>query len=381
MHKIHGGLVKTHIFSYAVANWTLIETDDRYCGFIQSLESIAFDPPLSSDMANFLRNLLVYPQKPVIWLNQVVRQNAPLFVASNIGPQRKPHAKYVQFGCKKCNHQTEMLYFASKDSKDRDYAHAVMQAFFEPLIHEELNRLGSVGNLAPRFCFQIKPRGKDDDSANRPATQHCQLADRRATPCRRLAVSPRPSFRPAPPPPPPVWSKYPDNTGYTYWLHALTYEWFFELTGSKQPPEQRFGGCYQAAKDRNRPAPPTPPPVWSKYRDNNGSTFWLNALTHEWFFELTGSTQPPEQRFGGCCQGAKDNTSSEIGTDSGSTSTGETESLVDACMESAGSQTSCGPCSRMSGSPNPSSSWELCTHRCYAHNLYAVLEVQRDDAV
>ena len=77
-------------------------------------------------MASFLDDLLVHPNVAVVWLDEDTRDKAPLFVSARYGKGNEAHTCVVQFGCRYCEHQMELLYFAANESGRRQQAHDVM---------------------------------------------------------------------------------------------------------------------------------------------------------------------------------------------------------------------------------------------------------------
>ena len=136
--QCHGGRVQEDLFPFQEANWKMVKDDNEHEGWIKSWRDRACFPADVDHMEDFLYHLLVWPNFPVLYLpNDENRTKAPLFiVAHHRGIKRG--ACFVQFGCRYCKRQTQLLYYASDDDMHRSYAETQLLTFFEPLLEQYL---------------------------------------------------------------------------------------------------------------------------------------------------------------------------------------------------------------------------------------------------
>mgnify|MGYP003316509057 CR=1 FL=1 len=190
--RCHGGVVKQELFPFEDVNWKLVDTDTKHESWIRSWRDRAGLPPHVED---FLNHLLVWPSYPVLWLdNDPNRTEAPIFIVAH-HTKIAAQACFVQFGCRYCKHQTELLYYAADDMY-RKHATKVMITFFEPLLQEYLSRRG----LSHRFPTVLsltaanleiianRPAGRSRPSLPPPPTTPKRLRDSEA-PSSKLGLS------------------------------------------------------------------------------------------------------------------------------------------------------------------------------------------------
>ena len=342
----HGGVYGVHLFSFGVMNWKTVVNDTQYLAWIDSWRDLAGFP---EHMETFLNSLLTGPEGPIIWLpNDERRARAPLFVAAHYGKGRTRQARWYQFGCIYCRHQTTLLYPGSPDLLERQDAFNKLMLFFEPLLRKYLDRLG--GSMPPALPQR-------DLYAHGPLT--ASMLQEHSV--RLLRGPEHPTVQLAPPPPPPypppltlTAPPSPPSTAYTVYSDSM-------FTDDADASISYDASASTAGSDFKG--------TWKRFIWDDDH-WWHNDKTGDWFFEKTGTTvRLSPKTLGKCCSksscmeipyaGAADDDDDDDGntefvTDDGSTVAGTADTTL-----------GLGP-----PAPPGGGYTSMCTHRHYAHNLY-----------
>ena len=105
-----------------------MDSDTKFFGWINSWRDLAGFP---EHVEAFLQSLLAWSEDPVIWsAYDQDRARAPLFVAAYYGKGKSQQARWYQFGCTYCRHQTTCLHPGSRDLLERQDAFNKLMFFF-----------------------------------------------------------------------------------------------------------------------------------------------------------------------------------------------------------------------------------------------------------
>jgi hypothetical protein len=112
---------------------------------------------------------------------------------------------------------------------------------------------------------------------------------------------------------------------------------------------------------------------WKKYKTAKGHLWWWNDKSHDWFFEATGSREPPVRKFGGSCSKDGDccksgNADSE-GEESTASPGGDSTSVGDFTSSSIGIDMT-DMIATVTGPRLLPIDKNDCTHRTFYHNMY-----------
>ena len=229
----HGGCAGDDSFAFNEANWYLVRDDNKYLGWINSWRDMVGLPDL---MEQLLQYLLVWPWFPVVWLDKDAnRTNAPLFVVARYGKGKAPHTCFFQFGCRYCQHQTELLYPAAQDDMSRYYAEQQLMKFFEPLLRRYKLQRGSPYLSISQMSLRLTASSLDSVTKRHEGCQSLQLRAAgppvSAQPLAAQSIEQRPQWSG-------TWAKYIDPQTNGFWWHNdATGEFFFEATGTARRPE------------------------------------------------------------------------------------------------------------------------------------------------
>ena len=222
-HQYHSGQPGVHIFPVEATNWYTVTTDTAYEGWIHSLSSLV---TLPKGVESFLLGLLVHPQGPIIHLDEPNRSEAPIFTVARMRSCFKRHTRFMQFGCRYCQHQTQLLY-PGATAEEAKYAIDMLLLFFKPLLDRAMyscvkHQRISLANIVDNPMARNLTIG---------ATRVSEITQEEDMPVATMVPQKIQGLKGKR-----VWTKYQDGLGNNWWHNAITEDFFFESTGTRDPP-------------------------------------------------------------------------------------------------------------------------------------------------
>ena len=342
----HGCKIGEDLFRFTEANWKVVSNDIEYYGWIESWNEVV---GLPAGWDTFLRDLLTWPEGPIIWLDTPERALAPIFIVAHYGKNIHRRNYMFQFGCwYGGKHQTQPLYPCSVLAHERHHASRTLQRFFYPLWRLWCIRQGL--KYEPRTSLTVSNLALHTVASHFAASSAMQPPPPPPPPPPRLSmhvasVEPSPSRCPEG-----TWSPYVCPTSSAvWWFNDLTEVFFYKQTGTSSL----------------LPWSPSPEGRWIQYVYNN-ALWWQNDVTKKFFFESTGTRNVPVKALGNCC------ISTAVGGSDATTTAGDNAATpVDATTADA---TTADATTADDGALCSSVTQEryvgLCVYRAYEKNLY-----------